>query len=44
MLRVQPNNVEILPGGLAGIPEGLARLEAFKVSATKLIARPQETV
>ncbi|TBU25010.1 GroES-like protein [Dichomitus squalens] len=40
---VKPNKVEILPGGLAGIPEGLARLEAFKVSGTKLIARPQET-
>ncbi|PIL35339.1 hypothetical protein GSI_02064 [Ganoderma sinense ZZ0214-1] len=38
-----PNKVEILPGGLAGIPGGLDRLEAFKVSGTKLIARPQET-
>lgn len=41
---VKPNKVEILPGGLAGIPDGLDRLEAFKVSGTKLIARPQETV
>ncbi|KAI0707035.1 GroES-like protein [Earliella scabrosa] len=41
---IKPNKVEILPGGLAGIPDGLARLEAFKVSGTKLIARPQETV
>ncbi|KAM5539288.1 hypothetical protein V8D89_007161 [Ganoderma adspersum] len=38
-----PNKVEVLPGGLAGIPEGLDRLEAFKISGTKLIARPQET-
>ncbi|RDX56942.1 GroES-like protein [Lentinus brumalis] len=40
---IKPNRVEVLPGGLAGIPDGLARLEAGKVSATKLIARPQET-
>ncbi|KAH9925013.1 GroES-like protein [Epithele typhae] len=38
-----PNAVEVVPGGLAGIPEGLDRLEANKVSAIKLIARPQET-
>ncbi|KAI0787324.1 GroES-like protein [Fomes fomentarius] len=40
---VKPNKVEVLPGGLAGIAHGLARLEAFKVSGTKLIAHPQET-
>ncbi|TFK82430.1 GroES-like protein [Polyporus arcularius HHB13444] len=40
---IKPNKVEVLPGGLAGIPDGLARLEAFKISGTKLIARPQET-
>ena len=40
---LQPNKVEILPDGLAGIPEGLERLKQNKVSATKLIARPQET-
>ncbi|TFK79449.1 GroES-like protein [Polyporus arcularius HHB13444] len=40
---IKPNKVEVLPDGLAGVPEGLARLEAGKVSGTKLIARPQET-
>ena len=38
----QPNNVEVLPGGLAGIPAGLKRLEKG-VSAVKLISRPYET-
>ncbi|GBE88144.1 chaperonin 10-like protein [Sparassis latifolia] len=40
---IKPNHVEVLPGGLAGIPGGLARLQADKVSGAKLIARPQET-
>ena len=39
---VQPNNVEVLPNGLAGIPDGLDKLKAGKVSATKLVAHPQE--
>ena len=39
----QPNKVEVLPNGLAGIPDGLDRMEQNKVSATKLIAHPQET-
>jgi len=34
---------ELLPGGLAGIPGGLARMEANKVSGVKLVAHPQET-
>ncbi|KAI0366167.1 GroES-like protein [Pilatotrama ljubarskyi] len=38
-----PNRVEILPNGLAGIPEGLERMKNNKVSGTKLIARPHET-
>ncbi|KAI0324755.1 GroES-like protein [Cubamyces sp. BRFM 1775] len=38
-----PNRVEVLPNGLAGIPEGLERMKNNKVSGTKLIARPQET-
>ncbi|KAI1784383.1 GroES-like protein [Ganoderma leucocontextum] len=38
-----PNEVEVLPGGLAGIPEGLERLKQNKVNGKKLIARPQET-
>lgn len=42
--HLQPNRVEVLPNGLNGIPDGLARLEANKVSGVKLVARPQETV
>ena len=41
--RVQPNRFEVLPNGLAGIPDGLARLEADQVSRLKLVAHPQET-
>ncbi|KAI0749288.1 GroES-like protein [Daedaleopsis nitida] len=41
---IVPNNVEVLPNGLAGIPDGLERLKQNKVSAKKLIARPQETL
>ncbi|CDO71820.1 hypothetical protein BN946_scf184939.g44 [Trametes cinnabarina] len=40
---IVPNKVEVLPNGLAGIPEGLERLKNNKVSGHKLIARPQET-
>ncbi|KAI0752539.1 GroES-like protein [Daedaleopsis nitida] len=40
---VVPNRVEVLPGGLAGIPEGCARMRDGRVSGTKLIVRPQET-
>ncbi|KAI0765652.1 GroES-like protein [Trametes elegans] len=40
---LKPNPVEVLPDGLAGINDGLARLKAGKVSGTKLVARPQET-
>lgn len=39
--EIKPNNVEVLPGGLAGIPDGLERLRKG-VSALKFIARPQE--
>ncbi|KAI0715814.1 GroES-like protein [Cerioporus squamosus] len=38
-----PNRVEVLPGGLNGIPEGLERIKANKVSGVKLVAHPQET-
>jgi len=41
--KLKPNRVEVLPSGLAGIPDGLKRMEENKVSAVKLIARPQET-
>ncbi|VDB95730.1 unnamed protein product [Peniophora sp. CBMAI 1063] len=36
---IKPNKVEVIPGGLAGIPAGLERLEAKKVSGSKLVAR-----
>ncbi|KAH9481153.1 Zinc-type alcohol dehydrogenase-like protein C2E1P3.01 [Psilocybe cubensis] len=41
---ITPNRFEILPNGLAGIVEGLERLEANRVSRLKLVARPQETL
>lgn len=41
--EVVPNRVEVLPNGLAGIPDGFERLKQDKVSGIKLIARPQET-
>lgn len=37
----QPNSVEVVPGGLLGIPSGLERLRAG-VSALKLVVHPQE--
>ncbi|KAL5525577.1 hypothetical protein ACEPAG_6913 [Sanghuangporus baumii] len=40
---IKPNRVEVLPNGLAGIPDGLDRLRKNKVSGKKLIARPLET-
>ncbi|KAI1797058.1 GroES-like protein [Ganoderma leucocontextum] len=40
---IVPNTVEVVPGGLAGIAEGLEKLKENKVSGKKLIARPQET-
>jgi len=40
---IKPNHVEVLPGGLAGIPDGLERLKAGQISRLKLIARPHET-
>ncbi|KAI0318211.1 GroES-like protein [Amylostereum chailletii] len=39
---LKPNNVEVLPGGLAGVSAGLDRL-LKGVSAVKLVVRPQET-
>ncbi|EIN12420.1 GroES-like protein [Punctularia strigosozonata HHB-11173 SS5] len=41
---IKPHRVQLLPRGLAGIPEGLELLRQDKVSGVKLIARPQETV
>ncbi|EKM58626.1 uncharacterized protein PHACADRAFT_207435 [Phanerochaete carnosa HHB-10118-sp] len=40
---IKPNNIEVLSGGLAGIPEGVERLKKG-VSALKLVVHPQETV
>ncbi|KAF8173927.1 chaperonin 10-like protein [Pholiota molesta] len=40
---IKPNNIEVLPDGLAGIPAGLDRLAAGQVSGLKLVAHPQET-
>ncbi|KAH9921188.1 NAD(P)-binding protein [Epithele typhae] len=37
------NKVELLPGGLSGIPDGLRRMKENKVSGMKLVALPQET-
>lgn len=39
---IRPTKFELLPNGLAGIPEGLDRLKEG-VSAVKFVARPQET-
>jgi hypothetical protein len=43
LTELQPNPVEVLSGGLAGIVDGLARMKEDKVSGKKLIVRPQET-
>ncbi|KAG6842957.1 hypothetical protein H0H87_008972 [Tephrocybe sp. NHM501043] len=42
--ELKPNKVEVLPGGLAGIVDGLERLENDQVSGVKLVVRPQETI
>ncbi|KAF5359386.1 hypothetical protein D9756_003623 [Leucocoprinus leucothites] len=41
--HIRPCPVEVVPGGLAGIPSGIARLEKDEVSGFKLVARPDET-
>ncbi|KAM5545171.1 hypothetical protein V8D89_001282 [Ganoderma adspersum] len=38
-----PNEVEVVPGGLSGIVEGLEMLKQGKVAGKKLVVRPQET-
>ncbi|KAF8150175.1 chaperonin 10-like protein [Crassisporium funariophilum] len=40
---IKPNAIEVLPGGLAGITDGLQRLVNNEVSKLKLVAHPQET-
>ncbi|KAF8901537.1 hypothetical protein CPB85DRAFT_125307 [Mucidula mucida] len=39
---VTPNRLEVLPGGLSGIPAGLERLKLGAVSGIKLVAHPQD--
>ncbi|KAF8175827.1 chaperonin 10-like protein [Pholiota molesta] len=39
---IKPNEIEVLPNGLAGIPSGLERLEKGEVSRSKLVAHPWE--
>ncbi|KXN86457.1 Zinc-type alcohol dehydrogenase-like protein C2E1P3.01 [Leucoagaricus sp. SymC.cos] len=39
---LMPTEIEILPGGLGGIVDGLKILEAGKVSGKKLVVRPEE--
>ncbi|KAJ7489767.1 hypothetical protein B0H11DRAFT_2229789 [Mycena galericulata] len=41
---IVPNRVEKLSNGLAGIVDGLKRLEDNLVSGVKLVAFPQETI
>ncbi|KAF9812138.1 hypothetical protein IEO21_06371 [Rhodonia placenta] len=41
---IQPNRVEILPGGLNGIVGGLEKMKHNAVSGVKLVARPLETL
>ncbi|KAI0694764.1 GroES-like protein [Earliella scabrosa] len=40
---IVPNRVEVLPGGLAGIPEGCERMKNNQVSGEKLVVRIEET-
>ena len=40
---MQPNRVEVLPGGLNGVVGGLERLKNNQVSGLKLVIHPHET-
>ncbi|KAJ7248398.1 GroES-like protein [Mycena rebaudengoi] len=40
---IVPNRVEVLPNGLASVPEALERIKAGGVSGVKLVAHPQDT-
>ncbi|KAJ7246948.1 GroES-like protein [Mycena rebaudengoi] len=40
---IVPNRVEIVPNGLAGVPEALVRMKAGGVSGVKLVVHPQDT-
>ncbi|KAJ8073962.1 hypothetical protein PM082_012246 [Marasmius tenuissimus] len=41
---IKPNRVEKIPGGLTGIPDGLAKLQKNQVSGVKLVVDPSETL
>ncbi|KAL5486245.1 hypothetical protein ACEPAI_7290 [Sanghuangporus weigelae] len=41
--NIRPNRVEVLPNGLAGIPDGLDRLKKNQVGGKKIVTRPWET-
>ena len=43
VILMQPNEVEVVPGGLAGIVDGLERLKQNKVAGKKLVVHPNET-
>jgi len=40
---IKPNKFEVLPDGLNGIADGLARMKAGRISGIKLVAHPQDT-
>ncbi|EIN12454.1 GroES-like protein [Punctularia strigosozonata HHB-11173 SS5] len=40
---IKPLRIQVVPGGLAGIPDGLELLRLDKVGGIRLIAHPQET-
>ncbi|KAJ7671460.1 GroES-like protein [Mycena polygramma] len=40
---IVPNRIEVLPKGLAGIPDALERMKAGTVSGVKLVAHPQDS-
>ncbi|TCD61389.1 hypothetical protein EIP91_008526 [Steccherinum ochraceum] len=41
---IKPNRVEVVLGGLAGVPDAIDRLRREQVSGHKLVAHPQETI
>ncbi|KAF9002973.1 chaperonin 10-like protein [Cyathus striatus] len=43
VIIVKPNKVDVVPGGLSGVSEGLKRLENNLVSGVKLVVHPDET-
>lgn len=43
LTNVQPNAVEVVPGGLSGIIGGFRRMENNEIRAKKLVVKPQTT-